>query len=122
MIQFQALDPTVPLPVQLQENTGPITVINTFVVPAELVDDFLTTWTDDASFMKSQPGFVSTQMHRGFGGSQLFANIAVWESSAALLAALSNPEFLQGAAKYPDGIITYPTAFQKLAVEGICGA
>ncbi|MEV0465127.1 antibiotic biosynthesis monooxygenase family protein [Nocardia tengchongensis] len=122
MIKFQALDPAVPLPVQLQEDTGPITVINTFVVPAELADDFLKIWGEDASFMKSQPGFVSTQMHRGFGGSQLFANIAVWESSSALLAALSNPEFHQGAAKYPDGIVTYPTAFQKVAVEGICGA
>ncbi|MGW5107773.1 antibiotic biosynthesis monooxygenase family protein [Nocardia sp. NPDC004123] len=122
MIQFKALDPAVPLSVQLQETTGPITVINIFVVPAELADDFLKIWAADASFMKSQPGFVSTQMNRGIGGSQLFANVAVWESSAALLAALSNPEFQQGAAKYPDGIVTYPTAFQKIAVEGICGA
>ncbi|MGW4120042.1 antibiotic biosynthesis monooxygenase family protein [Nocardia sp. NPDC004711] len=107
---------------QLQETTGPITVINIFAVPAELADDFLKIWAADASFMKWEPGFVSTQMNRGIGGSQLFANVAVWESSAALLAALSNPEFQQGAAKYPDGIVTYPTAFQKIAVEGICGA
>ncbi|WP_433566995.1 antibiotic biosynthesis monooxygenase family protein [Nocardia sp. CA-151230] len=122
MIQFGALDTAVPLPVQLQENVGPITVINTFFVPAELAADFLKIWAEDAAFMKSQPGFVSTQLHRGFGGSRLFASIAVWESSAALLAALSNPEFQQGAAKYPDGIVTYPSAFQKVAMEGICGA
>jgi len=122
MIQFRALDPAAPMPVQLQETTGPITVVNTFVVPPELAEDFLKIWAEDAAFMKSQPGFVSTQLNRGLGGSQLFVNLAVWESSAALLAAFTNPQFQQAAAKYPDGIVTYPNAFKKVAVEGICAA
>ncbi len=28
-------------------------------------------WASDAAFMKQQPGFISTQLHRGIGGSSV---------------------------------------------------
>jgi hypothetical protein len=37
------------------------------------------------------------------------------------LAALSDLELQLGAPKYPDGIVIYPMAFEKIAVDGICG-
>ena len=79
-------------------------------------------WAEDAAFMKQQPGFISTQLHRGVAGSTTFVNVAVWESAAALAAAFSSPEFQEHAAHYPDSAVTQPHLFQKVAVPGICVA
>jgi quinol monooxygenase YgiN len=72
--------------------------------------------------MQAQPGFVSAQLHRGVGSSRLLTNTSVWESSAALRNALSSPEFAEKSKSYPDGIVVYPHIFQKVAVDGVCGA
>src|SRR5215207_6375149 len=50
---------------QLQEDDGPVVLINEFNVPPEDTDRFIAVWADDAAFMKRQPGFISTQLHRG---------------------------------------------------------
>src|SRR5882672_3261118 len=49
---------------QLQEDDGPVVLINQFAVPPEDAERFLEVWADDAAFMKQQPGFISTQRHR----------------------------------------------------------
>ena len=72
--------------------------------------------------MKQQPGFISTQLHRGIAGSTTFVNVAVWESAAALRTAFSSPEFQAHVAHYPDSAVTQPHLFQKVAVPGICVA
>ncbi len=43
--------------------------------------------------MTRQPGFVSTQLHRGIAGSGVFLNYAVWDSVADFRAAFTNPAF-----------------------------
>ncbi|MER5785575.1 antibiotic biosynthesis monooxygenase family protein [Streptomyces mobaraensis] len=121
-MRLQDQDPTTPFPVQLKERTGPITLVNTFVVPEEHAERFERTWREDAGLMKAQPGFISTQLHRGTGGSRLWLNIAVWESTEALHAAFSRPEFQRARAAYPDGITASPHIYTKVAVEGICVA
>jgi heme-degrading monooxygenase HmoA len=121
-MQIEALDPEVPLMAQFQHKDGPITLINTFVIPDGLHDDFLLAWREDALFMKGSRGCIETQMHRGTAGSKLMINVAVWESTEALFAAFSTPEFQAAAAKYPEGIVAYPHVFQKIAVEGVCVA
>lgn len=65
--------------------------------------------------MKAQPGFVSLRMHQGTAGSQLLLNVAVWESTEALAAALSNPEFQRVAAEFPDDVVSYPHIFEEIA-------
>ncbi|WP_326599898.1 antibiotic biosynthesis monooxygenase family protein [Streptomyces sp. NBC_01803] len=122
MPQVAHLDPSTPMPAQLQEKTGPIVLVNTFFVPREAMDEFLELWGADARVMKSQPGFISTQMHRGTAGSQLLVNIAVWESTEALAKAHSSPEFRAASSKLPDGVIAHPHVFEKIAVEGVCVA
>ncbi|MDG4859725.1 antibiotic biosynthesis monooxygenase [Streptomyces sp. T-3] len=122
MVAVEHLDPSTPLPAQFQEQTGPIVLINTFTVPREQIDKFLELWKEDAQYMKAQPGFISTQMHRGTADSQLLVNVGVWESSAALAKAHANPEFRQLTSKLPDGVIARPHIFQKVAVEGVCVA
>lgn len=116
------LDPSTPLMSQFQEKTGPITLINTISVPRELMAEFMVAFQEDASYMKSSPGFISAQLHRGTADSQLLVNVAVWESTEALFAAFSNPEFQAKASQYPDGIVAYPHVFEKIAVDGVCVA
>ena len=43
--------------------------------------------------MKQQPGFISTQLHRGIAESCTFINYVVWESTSQFKQALSNPQF-----------------------------
>jgi heme-degrading monooxygenase HmoA len=79
-------------------------------------------WADDAAFMKQQPGFISTQLHRGTAGSSTFVNVAVWLSTRDLGAAFRSPEFRHRAAAYPEGAIAAPHVFKKVAVPHICVA
>ena len=121
-IKLAEMDERVSYMQQLQQETGPVVLINTFTVSPEDADHLLQVWTEDAAFMKQQPGFISTQLHRGIAGSTTFVNVAVWESAAALRAAFSSPEFQAHAAHYPDSAVAQPHLFQKVAVPGICVA
>ncbi|MGW8801970.1 antibiotic biosynthesis monooxygenase family protein [Streptomyces sp. NPDC055775] len=59
MAKLQSLDPSTPMFAQFREETGPIALANTFVVPKERAEVFLTLFRRQAEFMKAQPGFVS---------------------------------------------------------------
>lgn len=107
---------------QLQQDGGPVVLINQFSVAPGDVERFLEVWAEDAGFMKQQPGFVSTQLHRGIAGSTTFVNMAVWDSARALGEAFRSPEFRERSARYPDSAVATPHVFQKLAVPGICVA
>ncbi len=114
------LDDHVTFAEQLQQETGPIVLINTFTVAAEDVDRLIETWAQDAAYMKRQPGFISTQLHRGLAGSTTLVNVAVWESSQALRLAFFSSEFQTQIARYPASTVTQPHVFEKIAVPGIC--
>ena len=121
-IKLAEMDERVSFMEQLRHETGPVVLINTFTVAPEDAERLLAVWAEDAAFMKRQPGFISTQLHRGTAGSTTFVNVAVWESAAALRAAFSSPEFRAHTAHYPDSAVTQPHLFQKVAVPGICVA
>jgi heme-degrading monooxygenase HmoA len=122
MPKIVEMDRTVTLVDQLKHEVGPVTLINTFVVPPEDADRLLATWAADAAIMKRQPGFISTQLHRGIGGSGVFLNYAVWESVASFRAAFANPEFQARLGEYPERAAISPHLFQTVAVPGICVA
>jgi heme-degrading monooxygenase HmoA len=105
---------------QVKEEVGPIVFINKFTVNPEDVDEFLESWKSDALYFKSQPGLISTQLHRGIGGSGTFVNYAIWESTAALRSAISNVDMQERLSKYPGSTVVSPYIFQKIAVAGIC--
>jgi heme-degrading monooxygenase HmoA len=107
---------------QLQEDNGPIVLINQFSIAPEDTEQFLEVWADDAAVMKQQPGFITTQLHRGTAGSGTFVNVAVWESARALGAAFCSPEFQERAARYPERAVATPHVFEKVAVPGVCVA
>jgi len=107
---------------QLLEDDGQVVLINQFNVPRDETERFREAWSDDAAFMKRQPGFISTQLHRGTAGSNTFVNIAVWASARALGDAFRSPEFQKRAARYPENAVAAPHVFKRVAVPGICAA
>ena len=92
MVAFQELDDRVPFAQQLGEKAEPIVFINTFHVAPEDVDEFMAAWTNDGEIMQKQPGYISTQLHRGIGGSTTFVNVAEWESLDAMRNAVSSAD------------------------------
>jgi quinol monooxygenase YgiN len=116
----EELDAHVTFAEQLNQETGPVVLMNTFSVSPEDIDRFPELWRENAAEMKRQPGFISAQLHRGIGGSGAFVNVAVWESAAALAAAVRSPEFQALNARFPDSVVARPHLFEKVAVPGIC--
>ena len=122
MVKMVEMDEVVTLRQQLGQEVGPVILINKFSVSPEEVEAFLRAWAEDAAFFKRQPGFISTQLHRGIGGSCTFLNYAVWESVALFREALSRPEFQEALKNYPPSAVGSPHLFEKVAVPDICVA
>jgi len=120
MAKFDEMDEKVTLSEQLEENVSPVILINKFNVNPEEADQFLKAWGDDAAYFKSQPGFISAQLHRGIGGSGVFVNYAVWESSTQLKKTLNNTVVETMLSDYPASTVVSPHIFKKVAVPGIC--
>lgn len=80
----------------------------------------LEAWTQDAAWMKQQPGFISTQLHQGISGSTVLMNYAVWESVAHFRAAFNHPEFKRALEQYPSSTIASPHLFRRLSVSNLC--
>lgn len=118
-MRLREMDDQVTYMEQLQAGNGPIVLINVFSVSPEDAERLLQVWAEDAAFMKQQPGFVSTQMHRGTAGSSTFVNVAEWESAAALGRAFASPEFQRRLEQYPDSAVASPHVFEKVAVPGV---
>ena len=82
MVKIVEMDESITLEKQLEENIGPVILINKFNLDPKDVSQFLKAWTSDADIMKQQPGFILTQLHRGIAESCTFINYAVWESTS----------------------------------------
>lgn len=122
MSLLRPLDPTFPIERQIGIDVGPVVLVNVFTLDKADEQTFLKVWQDDADFMKRQPGFISTQLHRAIGENATYLNYAVWESNAAFRAAFTNPEFQAKLSTYPSSAVASPHLFQKIAVPGICVA
>src|SRR5438094_7535929 len=119
---LRPLDPAFPIERQIAIDATPVVLVNVFTLDKADEQTFLQAWKDDALFMKQQPGFISTQLHRAIGESPTYLNYAVWESTAHFRAAFAHPEFLAKLAAYPSSAAASPHLFQKVAVPGICVA
>ena len=74
MSLFRPLDPTFPIDRQLAVDASPVVLVNVITLDKADEQAFLQTWRDDALFMKQQPGFISTQLHRAIGESPTYLN------------------------------------------------
>jgi heme-degrading monooxygenase HmoA len=122
MPRLQPMDPAFPIERQLAVDASPVVLVNVFTLDKADEQTFLRTWQDDAEFMKRQPGFISTQLHRAIGESPTYLNYAVWESTADFRAAFTHPEFRAKISAYPASAVAAPHLFQKVGVPGICVA
>jgi heme-degrading monooxygenase HmoA len=120
MSLLQPLDPSFPIQRQIGIDASPVVLVNPFILDKSDEFSFLKVWQDDAEFMKRQPGFISTQLHRALGENATYLNYAVWESTAHFRAAFSHPEFQAKIASYPASAVAMPHLFKKVAVPGIC--
>ena len=120
MSPLRALDPTFPIERQIVLEASPVVLVNLFTLDKADEQAFLRTWQEDALFMKQQPGFISTQLHRAIGDSPTYLNYAVWETTAHFRAAFTNPEFRAKLSGYPSSVVAFPHLFQKVAVAGVC--
>jgi quinol monooxygenase YgiN len=121
MAKLVEMDEQVSVFTQMEEDVGPVILINKFSVDPQEFDQFLKGWASEAERFKTQPGFISTQLHRGIGESSTFINYAVWESAAQFKAAVNivmNSQDRMSA--YPPSTVASPHLFKKVAVPGIC--
>jgi quinol monooxygenase YgiN len=74
-------------------------------VEAQDVEALLKAWETDANWMKKQPGFISTQLHRAIGESHVFMNYAVWQSVEDFRNAFTHPDFQKAIGHYPTALL-----------------
>ena len=120
MLQLRPLDAEVPIFAQLQADQSPVVLVNIFQVAEADIPSLLEAWALDAAWMKQQPGYISTQLHRGIAGSTVLMNYAVWESVAHFRTAFNHPEFKAALDQYPSSAIASPHLFTRLSVPNLC--
>jgi heme-degrading monooxygenase HmoA len=121
-MELRSLDSSFPIDRQIVLDANPVVLVNVFTLDKADEQVFLKAWQADAAFMKQQPGFISTQLHRAIGENPTYLNEAVWESTAHFRAAFTNPQFRATLSAYPRSAVASPHLFQKVAVPGICVA
>jgi len=97
-------------------------MINLLTMVPEEEDAFLAAWTADSLFMKRQPGFISTQLHRAIGENPTYLNYAVFDSVSAWREAFQTPEFQEKLKAHPPSVVARPHLFAKVAVADLCTA
>ncbi|EAR61320.1 antibiotic biosynthesis monooxygenase family protein [Neptuniibacter caesariensis] len=123
MAEFRELNDQVSLADQMYSNEdGSIVLVNVFTVDSQDEEALVKAWQHDADFMRAQPGYISTQLHKGIAGSSTYINYAIWESVEAFKNAFTNPEFQKRINGYPDSAIAAPHLFKKINVPGHCVA
>ena len=126
MAKFVEMDDKVKFKDQIEEKImGSVILINKFNVAQGKVEQFLKDWGEDATNFKQQPGFISAQLHKGIGKSNVFINYAVWESMEHYKKAINKMLFSSKSRspllKYDDeSLVLSPHLFKKIAVPGIC--
>jgi heme-degrading monooxygenase HmoA len=91
-----------------------VILINPFEVPDGNMPDALAYWDRAADYMRVQPGFISTRLHRAVAPGARFplVNLAVWRSREDFMAAIGSPTFQQLTADGRDRFPHYPALYE----------
>ncbi|MBV8139019.1 MAG: antibiotic biosynthesis monooxygenase [Deltaproteobacteria bacterium] len=83
-------------------NSEPVVLINAFEVPEREDEAFIAGWERARAFLSTQPGYISTCLHRSLSPSAefRFVNVALWQSARAFQDATSQPQFADMAIPY----------------------
>lgn len=122
MVTFKPLDENCPIHQQLDENVSPVVLVNVFTVGEDDADDLVKAWENDANWMKKQPGYISTQLHRAIGQSFMFMNYAIWDSVDDFKNAFNHPDFKAAMSAYPSSAVASPHLFERIAAPNLCTA
>jgi quinol monooxygenase YgiN len=125
MANLVEMDEKVTLKDQMEDEvSGPVILISKFNVEHKGRRSFLKIWEENATNFKREPGFISTQLHKGTGNSSVFISYAVWESPKHVKNAADKvlgPDLQLVISKFPDSLVHSSHLFKKIAVPGICG-
>lgn len=121
-MKFEELEPRATIASQLDDTAGPLVLLNVFTLDAKDAEQFLKAWAAESDFFSEQPGYISTQLHQGVGGTTMYVNYAVWESAAAFAAAFRDPKFKETGEQFPASVVALPHLVRKIAVPGYCVA
>jgi heme-degrading monooxygenase HmoA len=82
------------------EGPGGVVLINAFEVPADSDDAFVAAWEGTRRFLRGQPGYLATWLHRSLSPEAdfRFVNIGRYQSPQAFQAAVGQPGFREAAA------------------------
>ena len=120
MLKLQPLGQALPITEQINADASPVVLVNVFQVDEDDIPKLLKAWEADANWMKQQPGYISTQLHQGVGGSTAFMNYAIWNSIEDFRNAFTHPDFQTALAAYPASAVASPHLFTKVAVPNLC--
>ena len=99
MVKIVEMDENVTLKAQLEEDVGPVILLNKFTVKSEDTDEFLKVFSLTTEMFKQQPGFISAQLRRGIDPSNTFFNYVIWESAEHFKQAFNNSEAWQTSSQ-----------------------
>jgi|WetSurMetagenome_2_1015567.scaffolds.fasta_scaffold02998_8 heme oxygenase (mycobilin-producing) len=93
-----------------------VILINSFEVPQAKEDECPAFWERAAEYMRRQPGFVSTKLHRAVisGAGFHFVNVAEWESPEHFQKAVEKEEFNDLVAPYMNVFPHYPGLYEVI--------
>jgi len=120
MLRLKPLDEDVQIFQQINCDVSPVILVNIFHVAESDIPALMKAWEADANWMKKQPGYISTQLHQGIAGSNVFMNYALWESVAHFRAAFTHPEFTDALSHYPSSAVASPHLLTRLTVPNLC--
>lgn len=68
----------------------PVTLINAFEVSKDQIEETIRFWEQARDFLKDQPGYISTRLHRSLSPDAKFqlVNVAQWQSPQDFQAAI----------------------------------
>ena len=90
----------------------PVELINAFEVREGDDEVFLEHWERARKFLRTQEGYLSTQLHRSLspGADFRFVNVALWQSVQSFQAATTKPEFDSASIPFPFHASLYEVA------------
>jgi heme-degrading monooxygenase HmoA len=98
-----------------------VILINPFEVPKDKADECLDFWERAAEYLKQQPGFISTRLHRAISPDARFhfVNVAEWESAEHFQAAVGSEAFKKIIDPYMEVFPHYPGLYELIRTEGL---
>ena len=102
-------------PAPADEHAEGVVLINPFVVPPDALDETIAMWEQARAFLATQPGYISTKLHRAVSpdAQYLLINVANWESIETFQAAIAAMQ-QQAALPKIAGVIPAPQLYKVI--------